>query len=290
MSLIGIVESKGPLPVFAITPEARSIKEAALVTAALIGRVTNADENAACVQAQKELKRISSSFEKHRKTLKEPLLEAGRQLDRTVALELAEIQQEEGRLSVLTSEFQLEERRRVQEEERLQRAELDRIDRDRQAELKRIADEQSKIEREAREAMESAARIEREATTKADREAADAAYRAAAEKTRLAKESASAATSQAARVDEAADTLLAAEAVPIQTTRVVGQVVKTDWEIQILNPYELAKFHPDCVKIEALVGPIKRLLNEGFAVKGIRASKVTVATVRAGKEQPAINV
>ena len=40
------------------TPEAIEMKEAALATAGLIGRVSSAEENANAVEAQKELKRV----------------------------------------------------------------------------------------------------------------------------------------------------------------------------------------------------------------------------------------
>ena len=80
---------------------------------------------------------------------------------------------------------------------------------------------------------------------------------------------------------ERAAALTAAEAKPITATRSAGQVVKTDWEITVVNPYELAKFHPDCVKIEPLLSPIKQALNAGIVVKGVKAEKVTKVGVRA---------
>ena len=76
-----------------------------------------------------------------------------------------------------------------------------------------------------------------------------------------------------------------AEAKPITVSRESGQVVKTEWDIQVTNPYELAKFHPDCVKIEALMTPIKQALNEGRTVKGITATKRLVTSVRAGGQK-----
>ena len=84
----------------------------------------------------------------------------------------------------------------------------------------------------------------------------------------------------------AAQTAIAAPA-PI---RAEGQVVKTDWEITVTNPYDLAKFHPNCVKIEARLTEIKQLLNDGVAVTGITAKKVTKAGVRLAPERAAINV
>ncbi len=303
-----IVSGATQLPVFTLTPEAKSLKEAALTTSALVGKVSNAEQNATAVNAQKELKRISSLFESQRKKLKEPLLEAGRQLDRTVQAELLEIEQEYGRISALTSEFQLAEQRRIREEEELQRKELERIEREKQAEIARIAREQREREEAAlkvRLEAERKAREEREAAEKLVRDAANAKQRAEAEKARKeAEERARIAQEQQAKVDaelkaqaekaaamtaqveEKAAVATYAESRPIQATRETGQVVKTDWDVIVTNPWELAKFHPDCVKIEPLMTPIKAALNEGRTVRGITATKKTTATVRAGAAQP----
>lgn len=278
------------LPVFTLTTEAVTLKESALTSAALIGKVENAEENALAVNAQKELKRIQNLFERERKRLKEPLLEAGRQLDRTVSAELFEIEKEAGRLQNLASDFQLAEQRRIREEEELQRRELARIEAEKQAELKRIADETARLEREAREAREAAERQAREATNKKQREAAERA-RLEAEALRKESEKASAlAAEKSAKVEEKAAEQTYVSARPIQATRETGQVVKTDWEITVTNPWELAKFHPDMVKIEPLLTPIKAALNEGRTVKGVTANKKLTSGVRAGLPMRAIDV
>jgi hypothetical protein len=264
------------LPQFGITAEAKQLKDSALVSAALIGKVENAEQNAAAVNAQKGLKHIENLFERERKRLKEPLLDAGRQLDRTVAAELVEIEKESGRLQNLTSDFQLAEQRRIREEEELQRRELARIEAEKQAELKRIADE--------------VARKEREATNKKQREAAAKALQESEALRKESEKSAALAAEQSARVEETSAALTYAESRPIQATRVTGQVVKTDWEISVTNPYELAKFHPDCVKIEPVLTAIKARLNEGLEVKGVSAKKKTVASVRAGMPVKAIDL
>jgi hypothetical protein len=236
------------------------------------------------------LKHIENLFERERKRLKEPLLDAGRQLDRTVAAELVEIEKESGRLQNLTSDFQLAEQRRIREEEELQRRELARIEAEKQAELKRIADEVARKEREATEAREAAERAAREATNKKQREAAAKALQESEALRKESEKSAALAAEQSARVEETSAALTYAESRPIQATRVTGQVVKTDWEISVTNPYELAKFHPDCVKIEPVLTAIKARLNEGLEVKGVSAKKKTVASVRAGMPVKAIDL
>ena len=291
-----ILADKPTLPVFQIAPGALALRDNALAGAALIGKVENAAQNEQAVKAHIALKAIASSFEKARKTLKEPLLEAGRQLDRCVAKELADVEKEIGRIATLSAGFQLAEQNRIREEQELQRRELERIEREKQAEIARVAREAAEAERKAREATEAkareereaAAKLAREATNKKQREAAEAA-RVEAEKraelakieaARLAEENAAKAAAEMARIQESADAARLAEAKPIESTRTFGQVVKTDWEITVVNPYELAKFHPDCVKIEPLLTPIKQALNMGIAVKGIRAEKKITAGVR----------
>jgi hypothetical protein len=62
--------------------------------------------------------------------------------------------------------------------------------------------------------------------------------------------------------------------------RAKGQIVKSDWKIEIINAHLLAKCHPTCVNITPRLSDIKELLNLGVEVKGIRAEKIVTATVR----------
>ena len=57
----------------------------------------------------------------------------------------------------------------------------------------------------------------------------------------------------------------------------------SDWEIEVVNPNELAEFSPDCVKITILIGKIKQALAEGREVRGVKAKKILVANQRAEK-------
>lgn len=282
-----IIADKSALPVFTISELSISQRDEALSSASLIGKVENAAQNEKAVAAQANLKRISNSFEKSRKAMKEPLLEAGRQLDRAVAVAIAEVEKELGRLSNLTAGFALAERRRIAEEQELQRRELARIEQEKRDELLRIAAEQAESERAARQAREAAEKAAANATNEEQRIAAEAAALAAKKAAEEAKQKADA---EAARAEEAAQAARDAESNPITETRATGQVVKQDWDVQIVNPYDLAKYHPDCVKIEPLLGQIKRLLNEGFSVKGVRATRTTTSTVRVGRDRNAIEI
>lgn len=261
-----ILSTLGKLPVFSFNDGAKELKAVALDGAALIGRVRNAADNELAVKAQRSLKEVIALFEKERKRLKEPLLEAGRDLDRTVAAESDELEREHGRITALVSEFQREEQRRVQEERRIQQAEIDRIEREKQAELKRIADEKAAQEAEAAKIKDAAAR-----------------------EARLQQIAATQRQAVIAVEDKAADRTYV-ESRPIAATRVAGQSVRDDWEIQVVNPYELAKFHPDCVEITPRLSEIKRHLNAGLTIKGIKAEKKLTASVRLAPERKAIEV
>jgi hypothetical protein len=82
------------------------------------------------------------------------------------------------------------------------------------------------------------------------------------------------------QIMEAFSRKAALESQPIVSTKAEGQVAKKDWEIQITNPYDLAKYHPQCVTITAKLGEIKALLTEGVPVHGITAKEVIRSSVR----------
>jgi hypothetical protein len=275
---------------YSLNDTAKELKSLALDASALIGKVTNAEENDQAVNAQRELKRVMNMLEKDRKDAKEPLLEAGRQLDSMIAKEKEDIDAELGRVSELVSGFAIKERQRLQEEQRLQQAELERIEREKAAELKRIADEQAKVEREAREAKEAAEKLASEATTKKQVEAANAAKIEAARIAVVAVQTAEVLRDSVKQVEERAADKAYVAAKPIIQTRAEGQRVSEDWEISVTNPYDLARFHPDCVTITPKLTEIKRYLNQGREIQGVVAKKVTKATVTAGRAREAIDV
>lgn len=247
-----------------LTEDAHALKDDALESAALIGKVTNASEQEIAVAAAGKIKSALDLIEKARKAAKEPFLEAGKRVDDACKTFRVELENEWGRLTHdLIDEFQRQERRRIDEEKRKQEAELKRIEDERQNEIRRIAQAEA-AERAKLDAQEKAAKDETERA------------RILSEKAAL-----EAVTHQKmADVTDSASMQAAIASEPILATKARGQIVKEDWEITITNPYELAKFHPDCVKIEALLLPIKTLLNQGVTVKGVTAKKVTKTSVR----------
>jgi membrane protein involved in colicin uptake len=239
--------------------------------------------------------------------MKEPALEYGRAVDRAVASHKDELDREDGRITALVSEFKLAERARIAEEERLQAAELARIEREKQAELKRIADEATRVATEVKRVQDEIDRVAQAAKAKADSEAAaatnqkqrEAAAARQAEAQKLAQAAEAARKETETRINaEAVRASTAAEAVktkagelaylesrPILTTKAHGQSEREDWDVEIINPYELAKFHPDCVTITPLMGKIKGVLNEGREVHGVKAKKILKTNQRAEKSK-----
>lgn len=307
-----IIASRRDLPTFEFNTSAKLAKAKALENAALIGKVKDRDSKIIAVRAQQELKGLINSFEKARIELKEPILQAGRKLDTLVAAEKLALEQEFGRVSNLVKEFDDEERRRVLEEERLQRLELERIEREKQAELKRIADElaakeaearriREEAERKAAEAQREAERLIAEAKNKQQREAAQAAKAEAMKKQEAAdaerlkqeaelRKSAEEANAKAALIEEKSGDAAYAAARPIETTKVAGQRQSTNWVIIVDQPFVLAKFHPDLVDIKPRLADIKAALNEGREVKGIRAERERISSVRVPVERKVIDV
>jgi hypothetical protein len=267
----------------ALNQSALELRELALQTAALIGKVENSEENQKAVEAQKALKEFSRLVEKERVRLNEPALEHSRALMRLKEKSVLEVEQEYGRISVLVSDFQLKERRRVAEEQRKQQDELDRIEREKQAELKRIADEQARAYREAREAREAAEKLASEAKSKKQREAAEAAAAIARSLQAVVDEQSVKATIQVAAVEEKAAEASYIESRPVASTRASGQRVLEDWDIVVTNPIEFARCNPDCVnweKLPVVMAQIKIHLNNGRTLKGITATKKLSSGVR----------
>lgn len=295
---------------FKIIPEVLQARDEALAESALIGKVENSHQNEQSAAARKKIKSLLSLFETQRKKLKEPILEAGRQLDRLVDTEREELKREDGRLENLEKDFIRAELRRKAEEEELQRRELERIERQRQEELMRIAREQAEAERKAREAAEAeqrkareaaeaAARLAAEAKNKKQREAAEAARieaqkqaeAARIEAERIAKENEEKARQQAQIANERAQQAAYVESRPVEISRARGQSVKKVWVIDQINDFQLMKARPDLVrKIEWDLVGLKQALADGEKLPGVTAHEDIGIGARGGKSPNLIDV
>ena len=92
------------------------------------------------------------------------------------------------------------------------------------------------------------------------------------------------------RIQERMNEEVRQASVPIEPVRAPGQIVREDWEITILDIGALWKAHPNCVRMEALLLPIKELLNAGLTPPGISARKVVNSTVRVGRRAEPLRI
>jgi hypothetical protein len=72
--------------------------------------------------------------------------------------------------------------------------------------------------------------------------------------------------------------------------RATGQVVKSDWDIQVTDIWALVRAHPLCVKVEPRLNEIKNLLDAGLTVAGVTAKRIQKSSVRSKREQTAIDI
>lgn len=260
------------------TAGAIALKDSALESSALIGRVTTGEENETAVKAQVALNDVVRTVEKARKEVKEPVIRFGKQIDEAARKFSQELVDELTRISGLVGDFAALEQAKARAAEAARRAEEERIERERLAEeQKLIARQKAEQEERNREAREAAEAI---------KQARDADERAIANarKAELDRQNALA----KAKSHEALDAVnehfsrKAADLPVVTPTRTQGQIVKTDWKIEVINAHLLAKCHPTCVNITPRLSDIKELLNLGVDVKGIKAEKITTAGVRSG--------
>lgn len=138
-------------------PEADAMKTSALELAALIGKVKDAYDQEAAVNAQKEIKRVLKLAEDSRKAIKEPVLDYGRRIDDTAKAFIAELRTEEMRIAKLIGDFQALELAKQRAAEAAQRRELEEIERRKQAELSKAESHEQLETIQARYSEEAAA-------------------------------------------------------------------------------------------------------------------------------------
>jgi len=251
-----------------------ALRDAALEKSALIGAVKTSAMNEAAAECLREIEPIIRATEKARKAVKEPFLEACRQIDKSAAQFVEELQAEQLRLRTATGNFAQEQLEIARKAERERQAELDRLERERQTELKRIADEAAAEEQKRQEENRRLQAEAAAAKSKADRE------RIAKEQTELAKKRAA---EDAARAEEAKrQSELAAQAVLAvgpqkEIAKADGQSVKEEWDYEVTDIWTLARMHPGFVKIEPRRAEILSVLAMGTRdIKGLKIfSKIT---------------
>lgn len=124
----------GAQSVFA-TVAAMALRDMALGTSALIGKVTNAQEQERAVEAQTELHALRQQAEKARTALKRPVIDYGKLIEKTCADFVAPLDEELLRVATLVGDFQQLEMAKAAAARKSQDEALSHLERDRATEL-----------------------------------------------------------------------------------------------------------------------------------------------------------
>lgn len=113
------------------TEEANKLRDDALAVAALVGKVSNGEEQEAAVKAQTEIQRIRQLAEKARVACKAPVLAFGKKIDEAAKAFVVELDAEMLRVSKLVGDFQQLEQMKLRAAEQARSEELTRLERER---------------------------------------------------------------------------------------------------------------------------------------------------------------
>lgn len=141
-----ILAPPAPVEKIKLSPEAEQMMEVALSGAALIGKVTNADENAAAAAAQMELKRVVNLFEKSGEEVRAPHTKFNKDVIAFVKEHIADASRELDRVSTNIATFHQLEMAKQRAAENAANESLTQLERDRETAL---ANAKSEDERDA---------------------------------------------------------------------------------------------------------------------------------------------
>lgn len=277
------------------------LRDNALAGAALIGKVNSPATNESATEALRNIKILIRDVEKARKTVKDPVLELCRAIDKAAGDAVTELKAEELRLNTLQGNYAQEQLNAAREAERKRQAELDRIERERREaeyQARRQAEEEERqrqaAERKAREEREAAERKAQEAAKAANDAKTSAARRKAQEEAAAAQAEAEKARIKAAQEEErinrerqeaaeaqeqtelaiAERSAQAQEAIggPCLPQTAKGQTIKATYDFEVVDVWLLTRTNPGFVKPEPLRAEILRAINEGGVkeIKGVR--------------------
>jgi len=207
-----------------IDPKAADDQDEAIESAHPVVTIRTQNQAVAGADALRGLRAITKAVESSRTTAKAPVLELGRRIDGAAKEFNASAEAEIARITAMLTAYEVEQRRIAAEAER-QRQEEER---------RRQAEEAARMAEITRQ-QQAAARAELLANTERER--------AAAEARRIAAESA-AAIERAAAAERQAN-------LPVVTERpkVVGTIVREEWNFEVLDLKAFAQAHPDLVEI-----------------------------------------
>lgn len=208
----------------AIDPKAVAARDEAIENAHLVIVIRTHNQAVAGADALRGLRAITKAVESSRTTAKAPVLELGRRIDAAAKEFNASAEAEIARITAMLTAHETEQRRIDAEAERKRQEEARR----------RLAEEAARLAEIARQQQEAA---------RAERAAVNESERAAAETRRVAAEQA-AATERAAAAERQAN-------LPVVTERpkVVGTVVREEWNFEVTDLKAFAETYPDLVEI-----------------------------------------
>jgi multidrug efflux pump subunit AcrA (membrane-fusion protein) len=153
------------------------------------------------------------------------------------------------------------------------------------SERKRAQAEAVRIEAERRQAEEAAlqARLAEEKRVREEAEVRLRAAKDASDRARIEDEAKAAverAKAEQERAQRLADERAAMDRQMHAPAVAQGQSVRTEWQLDIVDIWALARAHPACVTITPRLSEIKALLDAGAKVVGVSAKRVTIAGVR----------
>lgn len=140
-----------------ITAEAQKQKEAALESAMLVRKVTNAHQQDLAVAALMEIKRVRKAAEETRVSVKAPILDFGREIDRKVKEYDSPLAAQEMRIGREVGDFQTLEQAKARAAEAARVKELNEIERRRQEQRAQAASHDDLDRIDARSNQEAAA-------------------------------------------------------------------------------------------------------------------------------------
>ena len=268
------------------TPGALELKESALASSFLVGRVTTPDEQDVAVAAQKELRQILKLCEDARTEAKAPVLEFGREIDAAAKKFKSALVEDDLRIGHLIADFQALEAAKVRAAEAVRQWEIHKLDQERRDYEDRIRRLEAESKRTSDAALAAARLKESQATNENARKLAEEIRLEIERQTAL----------SIAKTHEELDAINdrhceAVAALPVVTAaKAEGQSVRWDWDIVVNDLWALARSHPLCVKLEPRMSEIRALLDQDLKVAGVYAKKVPKSSVRAGAQPKMIDV
>ncbi len=231
-----------------LNEEGIATRDRVLDRATFIDEVTNKTEFALATDAGQDLATFVRSIEKTRKSLKQPLLDAGRLIDATAEEAVKVVKEELDRVGKLCNDFQTAELARERKEREAAEAEARR--------LQAIIDEAARKERLRLQALETERlRLEQEAISARSKKAREEAAAKAEEISESILE-----TELAADFAEEPEPVVAAPVT--EAARVKGSAVKTELDFEVTDKAALFKAYPHLFQpLEVKTSDVRAFVN-----------------------------